>query len=353
MSVVGGAAGEPGGRRARLRQTGWAEPLGIEPWFPRETPLGPREVLVELEACGVCHRDLLDREGRFPFLQLPVTPGHEAAGRVVDVGPEAADFKIGDRVATMHRDACGACPQCLAGESSLCASAAHVLGILADGGYATHLRAPQSALYRVEAKLTGPEAAVLHCTFGTAYRDLVTLGGLRRGERVLVTGANGGVGSAAVQIASRLGAEVIGVVRDERHRAFVVDQGAADVIVAAPGELHRDGKARSIDLALDTVGVSTFNGALRSLRVGGRMVIVGNIVSERAALNLGYLVTYGLRIIGGSGATRREMAELQQLHAAAPLRVPIDRVLPLDQAEAAQQAVRAGGLRGRVVVVPG
>ena len=206
--------------RVRMIETGWEQTLVVEIDAPLADP-ERGQVLVEVEACGVCHRDLIDRAGRFPFQRLPITPGHEAAGRVVAIGAGVTSWSVGDRVGTMHRDSCGECVACRAGQTSLCNSAAWVFGILADGGYARHLVAPERALYALPDDLSGPEAAVLHCTFGTAYRDLAVLGHLQRGERVLITGASGGVGAAAVQIASRLGAEVVAVVRDERRRAFV------------------------------------------------------------------------------------------------------------------------------------
>jgi acryloyl-coenzyme A reductase len=340
------------GERIRLNEVGWDRPLAHE--ASAEPLAEPREawVVVEVEACGVCHRDLLDRSGRFPFLQLPITPGHEVAGRVVAVGPEVSTFRAGDRVGTMHRDACGECRSCLAGETSLCERAAAVLGILVDGGYARHLSIPESALFSVPKGLSAAEAAVMHCTFGTAYRDLRTLGRLSSGERVLITGANGGVGSAAVQIAARLGAEVVAVIRDERHRAFVEGLGAHRVVVDPGGGFHKSSAVGRVDLGLDTVGEPTFNAALRSLRVGGRLVVVGNVVPEKVSLNLGYVITQGLSILGGSGATRREMAELFALHAERPLRIAVDRTLPLARAEEAQRLVKAGGLEGRVVLVP-
>jgi D-arabinose 1-dehydrogenase-like Zn-dependent alcohol dehydrogenase len=93
--------------RVRLTRIGWDDALVYEADAPPlEAPTG-KNVLVTVEACGVCHRDLLDRGGRFPFLQLPITPGHEAVGRVVAVGDAVTEFRVGDRVATMHRDACG------------------------------------------------------------------------------------------------------------------------------------------------------------------------------------------------------------------------------------------------------
>ena len=171
-------------------------------------------------------------------------------------------------------------------------TAAHVLGILADGGYARHLVVPESALFPVPEGLSDVDAAVMHCTFGTAYRDLKTLGGLAPGERVLITGANGGVGTAAIQVAVRLGAEVVAVVRDERHRAFLEELGAHEVVVDSGDGFHR--AIQSVDLALDTVGAATFNAALRSLRIGGRIVVIGNITPEKVQLNLGYIITQGL-----------------------------------------------------------
>ena len=191
-------------------------------------------------------------------------------------------------------------------------AAAWVFGILRDGGYASRLDRAQACFFAVPATLPAAEAATLHCTFGTAYRDLTTLGGLRAGERVLITGANGGVGGAGVQIARRLGAEVIAVIRDARHSDYVRSLGAHEVIVDAGQSFHK--RIGRVDLALEAVGHSTFTSSLRSLKIGGRIVVVGNIVPQRVELNLGYLITNGLTIRGGLGANRAEMASLLALH---------------------------------------
>ena len=340
------------GERVRLTQVGWDADLVHEICDEPLPSLSGAEVLVLVEACGVCHRDLIDRAGRWPFLTVPITPGHEAAGRVVAVGPAVRDFRPGDRVGTMHRDACGECASCKKGQTSICAGAAWVFGIMADGGYARHLLAPQSALYALPATMPATEGAVMHCTFGTAYRDLVTLGHVKSGERVLITGANGGVGVAAVQIAARLGAEVVAVVRSAEHAGLLAQLGAHHVVVDSGVTFHEKREASDIDLALEAVGQSTFASSLRTLRLGGRMVVVGNIVPERVALNLGALITRGLSLIGGSGATRQDMAELLALHENKPFTVAIDRLMPLSQADAAQRIVRQGGLKGRIVLVP-
>lgn len=308
-------------------------------------------MLLELGACGVCHRDLIDRAGRFPWLQLPITPGHEAAGTIVAVGEDVRDFAVGDRAATLHRDHCGACEACLAGNTSLCPNALHVFGLLVDGGYATHLTATVDALYPIPADLPLEHAAILHCTAGTAFRGLSRWARIGEGSTVLVTGANGGVGAAAVQIATRMGAGVTGIVRSEEHVDFVRSQGAAKVVVDPGTSFHKRINAQ-VDAVLDCVGSPTFNSSLRSLKMGGRLVVIGNVSEERASLNLGQAIVFGLQITGSSGATREDMERLLALHADEPLDLAalIDRIEPLDHAEAAQQAVRAGGLRGRIVL---
>jgi D-arabinose 1-dehydrogenase-like Zn-dependent alcohol dehydrogenase len=336
--------------RARLRAVGWDAELAIERDAPRPEP-GAGEILVEVEACGVCGRDCIDRAGRFAFVQLPVTPGHEAVGRVVAIGADVADWRIGERVATMHHDACGDCLACAAGETSLCPHTASVLGLLTDGGYARWLCAPASAFYRIHDAIDPALAAVFHCTLGTAYRGL-TRARVRAGARVLVTGANGGVGAAAIQVARRLGATVAAQVRRAEHAALAAELGANEVIVDDGATIHKQ-LARPCDVALDCVGAPTWNASLRALVVGGRLVSIGNVVEARVELNLGYLISFGLQVTGSSGATRADMAALLALHARAPFTVPIQARLPLAEADRAQRLVRAGGLAGRVVLFPG
>ena len=337
--------------RARMSAVGWDADLVIEPAGPSPAPVRDT-VVVAVEACGVCHRDCIDRAGRFAFIRVPITPGHEAVGRVVAVGPDVTEWKVGDRVASMHRDACRDCDACAIGETSLCTRAAAVFGLMVDGGYASWMIAPERALYRIPENIPAAIAAVLHCTVGTAYRGLVRAGGLVAGMRVLVTGANGGVGAAAVQVATRLGATVVAVIRNPDHTRFVEELGAAAVVVDGDGRFHKRLPGGPVDIAIDCVGAPTFNAALRSLKLGGRVVAVGNVVDARVELNLGYAITHGARIIGSSGATRHDMDDVLSLHARQPFRVPIHAELPLAEADRAQRLVAKGGLAGRIVLVP-
>ena len=339
-------------RRVLLDKVGWDTPLRCEK-LDYDAPLVDDQVRVQVEACGVCYRDLIDRAGRLPFIACPITPGHEAVGRVIEAGPGVTQWAVGDRVGTMHRDSCGECDACLRGATSHCESAAWVFGLLAHGGYATRLIAPQRALFAVPDTLPPTHAAIMHCTFGTAYRNLVTAGRLTAGEKVVITGANGGVGVAAVQIASRLGAEVTAIVRRDVHADRLKALGARHVVVAPDGHFHKKAEARGADLTLDCVGADTFNSSLRCLKVGGRLAIVGNIREARVELNLGYVIVRGLTVLSAGGATPDDMRALFDLHAESPLDVTIEAELPLEQAEEAQQRVRAGGLEGRIVLTMG
>jgi D-arabinose 1-dehydrogenase-like Zn-dependent alcohol dehydrogenase len=130
-------------------RTGWDDDLLYEEVDEElGDPTGP-QVDVEVEACGVCYRDCIDREGRFPFIRVPITPGHEVVGRVVAVGTGVTDWKLGDRVGTMHRDSCGVCPDCREDRTSRCAGTGAVPGLLIDGGYASRMRAPQRCFFAV------------------------------------------------------------------------------------------------------------------------------------------------------------------------------------------------------------
>ncbi len=337
-------------RRAVLQEIGWERDLEAE--FGADVPPVPEDdhVVIAVEACGVCGRDLVDREGRFPFLQTPITPGHEAVGRVLAVGPDAEEWAVGDRVATMHRDHCGECSACTAGHTSRCGAAAHVFGLMADGGYARWVAAPETAFYAMPDDIDRAMAAALHCTFGTAWRCLVTVGGLQSGERVLVTGANGGVGTAAIQIVKALGGSVAAIVRDESHEEFLRELGADQVIVSSDARFHKDPRCSDVDLALECVGSPTFNASLRTVRFGGRVVLLGNVDPAPASLNLGRLIIFAVSILAGGGATRTDMVEVLAQHAKTPFHLPVAGRFPLERADGAQRLVRSGGLQGRVVI---
>jgi D-arabinose 1-dehydrogenase-like Zn-dependent alcohol dehydrogenase len=335
--------------RIRLDALGFDAPMVVEEQPDPSEPTG-HQVVVAIDACGVCHRDLIDRDGGVPFMTLPITLGHEAAGRVLAVGPDVTMWQPGDRVATLHRDSCGTCERCREDEVTLCPNGYHALAIVADGGYATHLTVPERTLYAVPEDLPDAEAAILLCTYGTAFRGLRS-GGCGPGRTVVITGASGGVGSAAVEVASRMGARVVAVIRDAGRTDYVTGLGADEVVVDPGDGFHKVPETANADMVLDCVGTPTLNSSLRCLRLGGTVIFVGNITQERLSLNVGLVIVKALRIIGSSGASPRDMADLLELRGDRPFAMTVEE-LSLDDAEAAHQRLRKGGVPGRLVLRP-
>src|SRR5881227_1519389 len=162
---------------------------------------GPGQLVVRVAGCGVCYRDIIDRDGKYPWMKRPVVTGHELAGTVTAVGDGVTDFVVGDRVAATHRAACGECAACRADEETRCVGSPVAYGITVDGGYAEEVAVWASSLTRVPAGVDLVEASFLHCTAAVALRALRRHARLVAGETVVMTGATGGVGVHALQVA--------------------------------------------------------------------------------------------------------------------------------------------------------
>jgi D-arabinose 1-dehydrogenase-like Zn-dependent alcohol dehydrogenase len=337
---------EPGGvERLELSTVEVAEP-------------GPGQVLLDVAGCGVCYRDLLDREGKYPFMRRPIVTGHEFAGTVVAVGPDVGEWRAGDRVAVTHRPPCGRCAACASGEETRCLQSPYLYGLTVDGGYAERALAWSASLVRVPDGVALDEAAILHCTAGVALRALKHQARLRAGETVLITGATGGVGVHAVQVARILGARVLAVTSSLlKAGPLCAATGLApeDVLVSTDSAFHKQVIARTdggADVALELVGAPTFNASLRSLRTGGRLALVGNVTVERIDVNPGYLILREITVSGSSGASRADLAEVLGWAQAGKLRPVVAERLPLAEARHAQERVAQKGVVGRLVLTP-
>jgi D-arabinose 1-dehydrogenase-like Zn-dependent alcohol dehydrogenase len=320
-----------------------------------EPEIGPEDALVRVGAEGVCGRDLIDRRGGFRWLKLPVILGHEFAGEVVRVGSAVQDLAPGDRVSNLLRLFCGRCAACLRGESPLCEAGWQSFGQTSNGGYAELVAAPARALVKVPPEVSDVEAASLACTAGVSLRALRTVAKVQLGDWVLVTGASGGVGMAAVQIAKRMGARVIATTTNEKKAAALKEAGADEVVASPDGNFHARVKAvapAGVDVALELTGSATFNPAMRSLKGGGKLVLVGNILTEPLTFNPGAVILFGYQILGSAGCTRTDLVDALELVRTKALRVTIDRVLPLDQAAEAHRLLADRGVVGRVILTP-
>ncbi len=343
-------------RAVVLRETGGPEKLSLEE-APDPAAAGP-DVLVRVRAASVCGRDLIDRRGGFPMMKLPTILGHELAGEVVSLGAAAeaeSDLRPGDRVVNLHRPSCNACRACRSGQTILCERAWQSFGHTIDGAYAELVVAHHRTLVKILDALPFEAASTLMCTAGVALHALRARGRLALGETVLITGPSGGVGSAAIQVARRMGARVVAATTSPAKAARLAELGAHEVIVAPDGRFQPEVMRRTdggVDLCLELTGSATFRDALRSLRRGGRIVVLGNIEQAKIDVNPGALVLYGYEILGSASCTHRDLQDVLDLVARGDLAPQIDRVLPLAEAPLAHRLLQERAVVGRVVLVP-
>ena len=227
------------------------------------------EVLVRLRATGVCYHDVMARQGHFPRTALPGIIGHEMAGEVAAPGRRATGFAAGDRVAILMKDHCGHCRQCVRARDHVCQNGSGLFGEATPGGYAEYVVVPASALVHVPAGVSYEQAAVVPCALGTAYHGLQKVAAVQPGEAVLITGASGGVGIHAVQVARMLGARTIAVTTSEAKRAFLVEHGADDVIVSPDLDFAAQARALTggagVDVVFNIVGQMAWAAALKGM----------------------------------------------------------------------------------------
>lgn len=338
-------------------------PCSADDLHVRDCPVprvGPGQVLVRVLAEGVCHRDIVERRGGFAHIARPVIPGHEFCGEIVELGADVtrlhAGLRVGLRVVNLHRAACGRCEACSAGNETRCRRAPEVFGLTVDGGYAEFVLAPAGCLVALPEGIAPEQACFLGCTAGVSLRALASIGGMRAGDRVLVTGASGGVGLHAIQIAKALGGHVVATTTSADKVAAIAAVGADEVVVAAADELHhavrRATGGRGVDLALDCVGAPTLNAALRSLRAGGTLVVVGNVTADRWEVNAGYVILNELRVCGSAGCNRADLERVLAWVQAGVITPVVAEVLPLARAGEAQRRLEHKGAVGRIVLVP-
>jgi acryloyl-coenzyme A reductase len=315
------------------------------------------EVLIKVAYCGVCRHDLLTRAGAFPRAQVPVIPGHQVSGTVAAVGDSVTEFAVGEAVMTMIFVGCGQCGNCAEGKDALCTTATpQFLGEDYDGGYAEYVAVKERVVVAVPAGVGLPEAAILTCTLGTAYHGLLGRGGLKAGETVVITGASGGVGSHAVQIAKAVGATVVGVVSSPDSEALVRTAGADHVIVNAGRKFAKELKAllgHQAHLVLEVVGAPTLRESLHAVRAGGRVVVVGNVEGSEVAVPPAYLILKEISLIGTKSCTKDEMAEVLALIKAGKVRPEVTEIIPLEQVGELHLRMEAEGASGRTVLEVG
>ncbi len=335
-------------RAAVLHQ--FKEPLVIEE-VPCPEPSAD-EVLIQVEACGVCHSDLHVADGDWKqfagITKRPLILGHEVVGRVVEKGSAAGDSEIGDRVGVpwIHWT-CGSCEPCREGNENLCPKQ-KITGVTVDGGFAEFLKAPASHIVKIPASLSPVEAAPLLCAGLTAYRALKQ-SALLPGERLAVFGI-GGLGHLAVQIGAGMGAEVIAVDIAEEKLALATSLGAASAIHAASGDVARELRKRGgVHVALVTSAAkAAYDTAFRCLRPRGMLLVVG-LPAENLCFPPIMMAAGEVCIRASAVGTRQDLREVLALAEAGKLHCQI-AARPWPEANDALQQLRQGRITGRAVL---
>jgi NADPH:quinone reductase len=294
---------------------------------PDPTP-GAGEVLVRVRAAGLNGADMMQRRGLYPAPPgAPQDiPGLELAGEVTGLGPGATRFAEGDRV----------------------------MAIVAGGGQAELAVVHERVLMPVPDGADWPEAGGIPEVFTTAHDALFTQAGLGSGERLLVHGAAGGVGTAAVQLGRAAGAEVIGTVRNEGLRSGVEELGA---LAIAPEGFEERGP---FDVVLELVGAPNLAANVGALATRGRIVVIGVGGGAKAELNLLGLMSTRGRVMASTlrarpleekaDTARRVEKHVLPLIESGAVRVPVAETFPLDEAEAAYDRFSSGGKLGKIVL---
>jgi D-arabinose 1-dehydrogenase-like Zn-dependent alcohol dehydrogenase len=339
------------------RFTGAGRPLAVDE--VRDPSPGPGDVVVRIEACGVCASDLHFLRGEIPLPVLPpLTLGHEAAGTIWAVGSEVPVWKEGQRVALLAGRTCMRCRACAAGRLEDC-RAPEVMGAHYDGGWAELVVVPWYALARIPEGVPFEHAAVACDAVSTPYAALLERGGLRPGERVGLWGI-GGLGTHAVQIARLAGASFIAAIDpipEARERALALGADIAlDPSGDVPGGIRDATGGRGLDLALDLIGkTAVVRQAMLSLSRGGRVVLVGQSFETLDAGPIALVSFLGIGILGHLGYSKRNLEDVLALMASGRLDVSgsVSGRYPLERAqEAVDRLASKEGAPVRLLITP-
>ncbi|WP_232686316.1 zinc-binding dehydrogenase [Halobacterium zhouii] len=318
--------------------------------------VGRDDVLVDVKAGALNHLDVWTRRGLPGLdLEMPHVPGSDAAGVVVETGADVTRFEEGDRVAVSAGVFCGECEFCRDGDYPLCTSF-HVLGEHVPGVHSELAAVPEDNLVPVPEHVDWETAAAAPLVFQTAWRMLVTRADVDPGESVLVLGASGGVGHAAVQIAKYAGAEVWATASTDEKLQYAEEIGADHVVNYESEDFARTireetGK-RGVDVVVDHVGEATWDDSLKSLAKGGRLVTCGATTGGKPETHVQRLFWNHLSVLGSTMATPGEVDDVLELVWDGTFDVRIRDVLPMSETARAHEALENREGFGKVVVKP-
>ena len=314
---------------------------------------GADDVLVRIDAAGICHHDVLSRGGKIPGGKPGRILGHEIAGEIVALGTKVQPERLGERVVIYQRLFCGACLHCLSGRQDLCRNS-RVLGEQGGGGYAEFACVPSRNAIRIPDAVEMTAAALAVCPIGTSVRAALGVARLAPGQAVLITGAGGGLGLHQIQVAKSVQARVLAVT-SSGDKAGILREAGADEVIVSPGlkfsgEVWRLTAKQGVDVVLENVVTGTFGESLRSAAQHATVVVLGNIGARPVEIDPGLVIMRRIRIAGSGNATFNDVHVALHLLATKAVKPFIGKVLPFPKASEGHALMERRAVSGRVVL---
>jgi alcohol dehydrogenase len=335
-------------KAAVIREHGGPGSITIERNFP-DPKAGANDVVVRVRATTLNYHDIFTRRG-MPGIKVPMPciMGIDFAGDIVEIGSAVRDWKVGDRVMIDPTDRVG--PGGLIGE-------------MWHGGLAEYCRVPTHHLVPLPDDVGYDAAACLPVAYGTAVRMMHTIGEVKQGDKVLILGASGGVGTCCVQLARLRGAEVIACASSESKLARLKDLGANHLVdytkqdfvkwvYATFGKPHRRRFEGGVDVVVNFTGGDTWVPSLKVLHRQGKVLTCGATAGFDPREDIRYIWTFELRVLGSNGWMREDLATLVELIRAGRLRPVVDRELPLEEVNEAFRLLEDREVFGKVLLRP-
>src|SRR5574341_135628 len=301
------------------------------------------EAIVRLKAASLNHIDIWNRMGATGIVMpMPHILGADGAGMVVDVGAKVEHIKVGDAVCLYPPNGCGECEFCRTSRDFMCIRL-RVLGERLQGTYAQYVKLPAANCFPIPAGYSFEEAAAFPLVFITVWRMVITNADLKPGETMLIIGVGGGVASATLQVAKKIGARVIVTSGSDAKLARAKNLGAdhginhrKDDFVKVVNSLTEN---CGVDVVLDSVGGEVWQKSLASLASGGRLVTCGATAGGQPNDDIAAIFSKQLKIYGSTLGSREEFLQLMSFLSATQIKPIIDSVFPLREAAVAQHRV--------------
>ncbi|ROR73092.1 quinone oxidoreductase family protein [Bogoriella caseilytica] len=329
-----------------LSEHGDLDQLTVVDDHPRPQ-LAAGHVVLKVTASSYNYHDLFTVNG-MPGIKvpLPIVPGLDLAGEVTEVAEDVSGWQAGDRVLVHPRHP----------EKGL-------MGEMLDGGMAEYALVHASQLIRIPEGVTDVQAAALPVAYGTAHRMIMGKGEVKAGDKVLILGASGGVGTASVVLCKKLGAHVIAAAGSDEKCQALLEMGADEVInyreenfldwvKAHYGKPHRLKGTGGVDVVINFTGGDTWAPTLRSVKLGGAILVCGATAGYDPKEDLRFIWSFELRIIGSNSFRTEDFEALLEMCAAGEIDPPVSHVLPLSESIEGLRKVRDREVLGKIVIEP-